>query len=164
MKSEEGQTETDTEIPLDGSLLEKKLLGSSWWKEILEKHPSQEKFLKYHTGVPSLARPQSSSFFPEISWQWPNLPFLTRFQSVEGQPKEFTRTQSKDIKLTKPEKTMLLGRESKDWMCALMLRHVRLFATSWTVACQAPHPWTFPGKNTRVGRHFLLQGIFPTQG
>ena len=26
------------------------------------------------------------------------------------------------------------------------------------------HPWDFPGKNTRVGYHFLLQGIFPTQG
>ena len=26
------------------------------------------------------------------------------------------------------------------------------------------HPWDFPGKNTRVGCHFLLQGIFPTQG
>ena len=25
-------------------------------------------------------------------------------------------------------------------------------------------PWDFPGKNTRVGCHFLLQGIFPTQG
>ena len=25
-------------------------------------------------------------------------------------------------------------------------------------------PWNFPGKNTGVGRHFLLQGIFPTQG
>ena len=25
-------------------------------------------------------------------------------------------------------------------------------------------PWNFPGKNTRVGCHFLLQGIFPTQG
>ena len=25
-------------------------------------------------------------------------------------------------------------------------------------------PWDFPGKNTAVGRHFLLQGIFPTQG
>ena len=25
-------------------------------------------------------------------------------------------------------------------------------------------PWAFPGKNTEVGRHFLLQGIFPTQG
>ena len=25
-------------------------------------------------------------------------------------------------------------------------------------------PWDFPGKNTRVGCHFLLQGIVPTQG
>ena len=25
-------------------------------------------------------------------------------------------------------------------------------------------PWDFPGKNTEVGCHFLLQGIFPTQG
>ena len=24
------------------------------------------------------------------------------------------------------------------------------------------HPWNFPGKDTRVGCHFLLQGIFPT--
>ena len=24
--------------------------------------------------------------------------------------------------------------------------------------------WDFPGNNTRVGCHFLLQGIFPTQG
>ena len=26
------------------------------------------------------------------------------------------------------------------------------------------HPWDFPGKNTRVGCHFLLQEIFLTQG
>ena len=25
-------------------------------------------------------------------------------------------------------------------------------------------PWNFPGKNTEMGFHFLLQGIFPTQG
>ena len=25
-------------------------------------------------------------------------------------------------------------------------------------------PWGFPGKNTGAGCHFLLQGIFPTQG
>ena len=25
-------------------------------------------------------------------------------------------------------------------------------------------PWDFPGKNTGMGCHFLLQGIFPTQG
>ena len=37
--------------------------------------------------------------------------------------------------------------------------------TSWTVACQAPLSMGFfPGKNTGVGCHFLLQGIFPTQG
>ena len=39
--------------------------------------------------------------------------------------------------------------------------HVRLFATLWTVVCQAP--WDFPGKNTGVVRHAFLQGIFPTQ-
>ena len=27
-----------------------------------------------------------------------------------------------------------------------------------------PNNWDFPGKNTGVGCHFLLQGIFPTQG
>ena len=26
------------------------------------------------------------------------------------------------------------------------------------------HPWESPGKNTRVGCHFLLLGVFPTQG
>ena len=26
------------------------------------------------------------------------------------------------------------------------------------------HPWGYPGKNTGVSCHFLLQGIFPTQG
>ena len=36
-------------------------------------------------------------------------------------------------------------------------------ATPWTVACQAPLcQWDFPGKNTGVGCHFLLQGIFLT--
>ena len=25
------------------------------------------------------------------------------------------------------------------------------------------HPWNFPGKNTEVGCHFLLQGTFLTQ-
>ena len=57
-------------------------------------------------------------------------------------------------------------------MCDL-LSHVRLFAASWTAALQAPRsmgfsrllgPWDCPGKNTGVGCHALLQGIFPTQG
>ena len=44
------------------------------------------------------------------------------------------------------------------------LSHVRLFATPWTVACQDPPSWDFPGNNTEVGCHFLLLEIFPTQG
>ena len=41
--------------------------------------------------------------------------------------------------------------------------HVQLFATLWTEASQAPLSMEF-SKNTRVGCHALLQGIFPTQG
>ena len=36
--------------------------------------------------------------------------------------------------------------------------------TLWTVARQAPLSMDSSGKNTGVGCHFLLQGIFPTQG
>ena len=36
--------------------------------------------------------------------------------------------------------------------------------TSWTVACQAPLSMEFPRKNTGVGCHFILQGIFLTHG
>ena len=39
------------------------------------------------------------------------------------------------------------------------LSRAQLFATPWL-----RHPWDFPGKSTGVGCHFLLQGIFPTQG
>ena len=38
------------------------------------------------------------------------------------------------------------------------------FVIPWTVAHQLLCPWDFPGKNMGVGCHFLLQGIFPTQG
>ena len=35
----------------------------------------------------------------------------------------------------------------------------------WTIACTRLLPqWDSLGKNTGVGCHFLLQGIFPTQG
>ena len=40
----------------------------------------------------------------------------------------------------------------------------RLFATFWTVATRFLRPRDFPGKNTGVGCHFLLQRIFPIQG
>ena len=57
------------------------------------------------------------------------------------------------------------------------LSHIQLFATLWTVACQAPLSMGFsrqeyrselscppPGKNIGVNCHALLQGTFLTQG
>ena len=54
-----------------------------------------------------------------------------------------------------------------DWSCLLLL------FSHWVVSNSLrPHrlyparflyPWDFPGENTGVGCHFLLQGIFPTQ-
>ena len=38
------------------------------------------------------------------------------------------------------------------------------FVTPWTVANQASLTTGFPRQNTGVSCHFLLQGIFPTQG
>ena len=45
-----------------------------------------------------------------------------------------------------------------------LLSRVQLFATPWTVTARLLCPWNFPGKNTGVGCHFLLEGILPTQG
>jgi len=36
--------------------------------------------------------------------------------------------------------------------------------TPWTVPAKPLCPWDFPGKNTGVGSHSLLQEIFPIQG
>ena len=53
------------------------------------------------------------------------------------------------------------------------LFHYRLFCVCIQFCLDQPFglwptrllcPWDFPGKNIGVGCHFLLQGIFPTQG
>ena len=41
---------------------------------------------------------------------------------------------------------------------------VQLFATLWTITCQAPLSMGFFRQSPGVGCHFLLQGIFLTQG
>ena len=54
------------------------------------------------------------------------------------------------------------------WMIFLLLFNHWVMSdslvTPWTVAHQTPVHGIFPGKNTGVGCHFLLQGIFLTQG
>ena len=51
-----------------------------------------------------------------------------------------------------------------DFLCAQTLSHVRLFATHRLQPTRLLRPRGFPGKNTGGGCHFLLQGIFLTQG
>ena len=55
-------------------------------------------------------------------------------------------------------------------MCVCVCVCVRLVTQSCLTQCDPVEParllcpWNFPGKNTGEGCHFLLQGIFPTQG
>ena len=48
--------------------------------------------------------------------------------------------------------------------CVCVLSHVLLYATLWTIAQQAPLSMEFSRQKYLSGLHFLLQGIFPTQG
>ena len=53
------------------------------------------------------------------------------------------------------------------FLCFLWTQSTRVMSNSaspWTVACQAPLRWHFPGKHIGVGCHSLLQGIFLIQG
>ena len=53
----------------------------------------------------------------------------------------------------------------KTLVCMLScFSRVRLYAIPWTVPGQVPLSMGFSSKNTGVGCHVLLQGIFPTQG
>ena len=45
------------------------------------------------------------------------------------------------------------------WSCSVMSDFLQ-----WHEPARLLHPWDFPGKSAGVGCHFLLQGIFPTQG
>ena len=50
-------------------------------------------------------------------------------------------------------------------MCVCeLLSSVQFFVSPWTVGARLLCPWNSPGKNTGVGCHSLLQGIFPTLG
>ena len=60
--------------------------------------------------------------------------------------------------------------ESPGWiqMSGLLLLVTKSYPTLlWPSGLPSPRllcPWDFSGKNTAVGCHFLLQGIFPSQG
>ena len=47
--------------------------------------------------------------------------------------------------------------------CCLVISHIQLSPTPWTVAYQAPLSMGFPRQEYWMGCHSLLQGICPTQ-
>ena len=49
-------------------------------------------------------------------------------------------------------------------MHAQLLSHIQLSVTPWTIAHQAPLSIEFSSQEHWGGLHFLLQGIFSTQG
>ena len=60
-----------------------------------------------------------------------------------------------------------IGMPKKKHICmrgGLVTKACPTLVTPWTVGCQALCPWDSSDKNIRVGCHFLLQGILPTQG
>ena len=63
---------------------------------------------------------------------------------------------------------IMCGWVTSNYPCAVcsaqLLSRVWLFLALETIACQAPLSMGFPGKNTRVACHALLQGIFQTWG
>ena len=57
---------------------------------------------------------------------------------------------------------IILGPWKLHWNSCLVAQLCLTLVTPWTVAHSLPCLWDFPGKNTGVGSHFLLQGIFLT--
>ena len=100
-------------------------------------------------------------------------------QSVKGQLKHssccrtlmsskglYSLSGNSDASSSRPAR---MGEEGLTLCCAVLNRcYVWLYETPWTVPRQAPlSPGSSgdnPGKNTGVGCHAVLQGIFPTQG
>ena len=57
------------------------------------------------------------------------------------------------------DRLQFMRSQSRTWLSDLPT-----FTTLWAIACQAPLSMGSPVKNTRVGFHALLQGVFPTPG
>ena len=65
--------------------------------------------------------------------------------------------------------------KDRQWRYSLSVKYVCVcvYVCAHTLSCPVIsdslqthgllRPWDFPGKNSGVGCHFLLQGIFPTQ-
>ena len=104
---------------------------------------------------------------------WSELPFPSQGDRPNpGVEPGSPALQAGSLPFEPPEK--LVG-EQRDYRFLLMLvcdvsvsihslSRVQLFTTLWTAAHQTPLSLDSPGKNTGVGCHSFLQGIFPIHG
>ena len=102
-----------------------------------------------------------------LNHQKKNISFINspRYFSPETSSKTIKNSFAQKHICKRNQKMNLMKIISFICVCACMLSrfsHVQLFATLWTIACQAPIDYS-PAKNTGVGFHFLLQGSFPTR-
>ena len=105
-----------------------------------------------------------------LVWIWAMRVWVTRayFQAMRDSLKEAQSQQYDAEKDSKIFLSLFLGAKhpcciSAKWKWKL-LSCVWLFSMSWTIPARFLSPWSSPGKNTGVRCHFLLQGIFLTQG
>ena len=94
-------------------------------------------------------------------------PYLSRSTSSQCQPDGIFWNL---ILLSREMSANMFSSSQRQWLCMRVcvcvctLSRVQLFGTPWTIAHRLLGPWDSPDKNTGMGCHFLLQGIFPTQG
>ena len=83
---------------------------------------------------------------------------------AKGQPDSLEQMKNNSLALLKVGTKWSFSRLKRN-LIVVVESHgcVWLFVNPWIVACQAPLSRDFPSKNTGVGCHFFLQGIFPTQ-
>ena len=138
---------------------DKRLIEASWWERLKGKlglvlmgramlSKSLIQFFIARRGcVPSLLLDLRPDYGGGISELWGTLKLLQSNLLEEE---------------TKAQRDEKIHSGSHSWLPVCTLSHVQLFGTSWTVACQLPLGDS-PDKNTGVGCHDLLQGIFLTQ-
>ena len=99
--------------------------------------------------------PLSMEFFRQEYWSGMPFPSPGDLPNPRFEPWSLA-LQADSLPSEPPGKPQVTIRSDKS------LSRVQLFATPWTVALLCR--WNSLGKNTGVGCHSLLQGIFPTQG
>ena len=124
-----------------------------------------------------------SSMGSQKSWTWLNDETTTISRHAPSTQLAFSRKRRAwfHVMLWQPHKVSILPSHyscfirhfTRVGLCvllALCCAMLSCFNNIWLLWAHGPqparllYPWDSPGKNTGVGCHFLLQGIFPTQG